>query len=107
LSLAAMATAVGFLSFLPTDYRGLSDLGLVAGVGMLIAFMTSITVLSALIAGFKPPAEPRRRGFAVLEPIDGFMLRHRLPIVFLPARATLVLVMARRGGPPRLGRPRT
>src|SRR5205814_2956502 len=27
LSLAAMATAAGFLSFLPTDYKGISELG--------------------------------------------------------------------------------
>ena len=46
--LAAGATAAGFLSFLPTDYRGVSELGLIAGLGMLIAFATSITVLPAL-----------------------------------------------------------
>src|SRR6202035_4781818 len=40
---AAAATAAGFLSFLPTDYRGLSELGLIAGLGMVIAFLTSIT----------------------------------------------------------------
>jgi len=33
LSLAAMATAAGFLSFLPTDYKGVSELGKIAGVG--------------------------------------------------------------------------
>jgi len=49
LSLAAMATAAGFLSFLPTDYKGISELGAIAGVGMLIAFTSSITVLPALL----------------------------------------------------------
>ena len=34
LSLAAMATAAGFLSFLPTDYKGISELGKIAGAGM-------------------------------------------------------------------------
>src|SRR5262249_37417662 len=43
LTLAAAATAAGFLSFLPTDYKGLSELGLLAGLGMIIAFATSIT----------------------------------------------------------------
>ena len=37
LTLAAVATAVGFSSFLPTDYRGLSELGQIAGIGMIIA----------------------------------------------------------------------
>nr|WP_244484974.1 MMPL family transporter [Bradyrhizobium tropiciagri] len=43
LSLAAMATAAGFLCFLPTDYKGISELGKIAGAGMLVAFITSIT----------------------------------------------------------------
>jgi hopanoid biosynthesis associated RND transporter like protein HpnN len=44
LALAAVATAVGFFSFLPTDYRGLSELGEIGGFGMLIAFTCAITV---------------------------------------------------------------
>jgi uncharacterized protein len=36
LSLAAMATAAGFLCFLPTDYQGISELGKIAGAGMLV-----------------------------------------------------------------------
>ena len=49
LTLAAAAVAAGFLSFLPTDYRGVSELGQIAGVGMLIAYLTSITLLPALL----------------------------------------------------------
>ena len=37
---------------LPTDYRGVSELGLIAGTGMIIAFFTSITVLPALADAF-------------------------------------------------------
>ena len=47
LSLAAAATAVGFFAFLPTSYRGLSELGLIAGCGMLVAFACSITLVPA------------------------------------------------------------
>ena len=39
LATAAGSTALGFLAFIPTDYRGVSELGLIAGIGMLIAFM--------------------------------------------------------------------
>src|SRR5205085_2054350 len=39
LTLAATATAAGFLSFLPTDYRGVSELGQIAGMGMLVAYV--------------------------------------------------------------------
>ncbi len=50
LTLAGLATAAGFLSFMPTDYKGVSELGLIAGVGMLIAFFTSVTLLPALLS---------------------------------------------------------
>ncbi len=55
LALAAAGTMVGFFSFLPTDYRGVAELGEIAGVGMLIAFAVTITMLPALIASINPP----------------------------------------------------
>src|ERR1700681_2221038 len=69
LVLAACATAAGFMSFLPTNYRGVSELGLIAGVGMLIAFATSITVLPALLRMTKPPNDARPLGYPMLAPI--------------------------------------
>ena len=57
LTLAALATAAGFLSFTPTDYKGVSELGLIAGVGMLVAYFTSIT----LLPGFVEPAQAAAR----------------------------------------------
>ncbi len=81
LALASVATAVGFCSFLPTDYRGLAELGEIAGVGMLIAFATSVTVLPALLSIMKPPGEPHPIGFAALAPVDRFLERHRAPVV--------------------------
>ena len=81
LTLAAAATAAGFLSFLPTDYKGLSELGLLAGLGMIIAFLTSITVIPALLTLLRPPGEPKEMGFKSLAPVDRFMERHRIPII--------------------------
>jgi hopanoid biosynthesis associated RND transporter like protein HpnN len=81
LTLAALATAAGFLSFMPTDYKGVSELGIIAGVGMLIAFLTSITLLPALLRLLKPPSEPAQLGYAYLAPVDGFLERHRMPIL--------------------------
>jgi predicted RND superfamily exporter protein len=69
------------LLLLPTDYRGLAELGEIAGVGMLIAFATSVTVLPALLAIIKPPGEPHSIGFAALAPADRFLERHRVPVV--------------------------
>jgi uncharacterized protein len=81
LALAAAATAVGFMSFLPTSYRGLSELGQIAGTGMIVAFIISITFLPALLIVLKPPGEPHPIGFKILAPLDPFLLRYRVPIV--------------------------
>jgi uncharacterized protein len=89
LTLAALATAVGFSSFVPTAYRGLSELGQIAGCGMIIAFLSSITLLPALLTVLNPPGEPHPMGFAALSPIDTFLERHRIPVVL----TTLVLVI--------------
>ncbi len=83
LTLAALATAAGFLSFLPTVYKGVSELGLIAGVGMLIAFATSITMLPALLTVLKPPAEPKQLGYSFLAPVDDFLARHRMAILIM------------------------
>ena len=81
LSLAAMATAAGFLSFLPTDYKGISELGEIAGVGMLVAFTTSITVLPAILKLLNPPGEMEPVGYAFLAPLDRFLEDHRVVII--------------------------
>ena len=85
LTLAALATAAGFLSFLPTVYKGVSELGLIAGIGMLIAFATSITLLPALMSVLKPPSEPEQLGYAALAPVDRFLERHRMAILIVTA----------------------
>jgi uncharacterized protein len=90
LSLAAMATAAGFLSFLPTDYKGVSELGEIAGVGMLVAFTSSITVLPALLNLLNPPGEKEPVGYAFLAPLDHFLEKHRVIIV----TGTLLIAVA-------------
>lgn len=81
LTLAAVATAAGFLSFLPTDYKGVSELGKIAGAGMIIAFIAAITVLPALLKIFNPPGEAEPLGFKFLAPVDSFLERHRVGVV--------------------------
>jgi uncharacterized protein len=81
LTLAAAAVAAGFMSFLPTDYRGLSELGQIAGLGMLVAYATSITLLPALLTLFNPPGEPEPLGYRALAPVDDFLQRHRIAVV--------------------------
>ncbi len=49
LALAACGIALGFLAFLPTSYTGVSQLGAIAGFGMLVALGLNLTLLPALI----------------------------------------------------------
>ena len=81
LTLAAAAIAAGFLSFFPTDYKGVSELGQIAGMGMLIAYVTSVTVLPALLTILHPPGEEEAIGYRVLAPVDRFLERHRIPVI--------------------------
>ena len=90
LLLATAATAAGFYSFIPTDYVGIAQLGLIAGTGMFIAFLMAITVLPALVAILGSPEERRPVGFKFLAPADDFMARHRYAIVI----GTLVIAAA-------------
>ena len=89
LALAAAATTAGFYSFLPTDYRGVSQLGLIAGTGMIIAFLASVTLLPALLTLLRPPAERDSVGFSFLAPIDDFIAAHRRAVVI----GTLAVVL--------------
>jgi uncharacterized protein len=77
LTLAATAIAAGFLAFGPTAYYGVSQLGVIAGLGMLIALMLNLTLLPALIALTRPPGAPDRQTDARLTMIDNYVLGHR------------------------------
>lgn len=77
LTLAAVAIAVGFASFMPTDYRGVSELGLIATAGMAITLVLNLTLLPALLAVLKPGGRPRDMGYAWAASLDRFLLRRR------------------------------
>ncbi|WP_295632711.1 MMPL family transporter [Novosphingobium sp.] len=82
LLLAAGAVFLGFGAFLPTAYIGIAELGVIAGIGMIIAFMASITLLPALVM-LAPPAAPRREvGFAALAPVDRWLARRRKAVLW-------------------------
>ncbi|HEY8255994.1 MAG TPA: MMPL family transporter, partial [Rhizomicrobium sp.] len=90
LALAAAATAAGFFSFLPTTYTGVAELGKVAGVGMIIAFLLSITMLPALLMLINPPGEEEDVGFQSLGRLDDFMTAQRKNVVRAAAAAGVV-----------------
>ena len=98
LSLAAGAAAAGFLSFTPTSYRGLAQLGIIAGFGMVVAYVLSLTLLPALIAVFKSPPEPKPLTLPALARADAFLKRHRRWVISI----TILIVLAGLPALPRL-----
>ncbi len=93
LALAAAATAAGFFSFLPTTYTGVAELGLVAGIGMVVAFLLSITMLPALLMLLNPPGEYEDVGFGGLTPVDTFLTAHRRRVITIAAVAGAISVV--------------
>ncbi|WP_460826286.1 MMPL family transporter, partial [Massilia terrae] len=82
-TLAAVATAIGFFAFLPTAYRGVAELGQIAGVGILfVAFPTCFTILPALIAKSHPHAASSMPGYGWLAPVDHLFQRNRTVLLF-------------------------
>jgi len=49
LLVCALTTAVGFYAFIPTDFQGVSELGLISGTGMFFSLFVTLSVLSALL----------------------------------------------------------
>ncbi len=90
LALAAAATAAGFFSFLPTTYTGVAELGKVAGIGMIVAFLLSITMLPAMLMLLNPPGEDEDVGFKSLGRLDDFMTRNRRNVIRVAAVAGVV-----------------
>jgi hypothetical protein len=78
---AAVATAAGLLAFVPTDFRGVAELGIIAGVGMLIAFACTIGFLPAALAVCRPHGEAQAIGFAWGEPLERGLFRVRIPVL--------------------------
>ena len=93
LILAAVAIASGFLAFAPTDYLGVSQLGVIAGIGMLLAVALNLTLLPTLIRVLRPPAADTRAADAKLERLDRIILSHRRLVLGMALAAAAVSLM--------------
>jgi hopanoid biosynthesis associated RND transporter like protein HpnN len=52
LVLCTLTTSIGFFVFVPTEYAGVAELGLIAGTGMLIILFLTMTMFPALISSW-------------------------------------------------------
>jgi len=84
IGLAALATACGFLAFAPTSFSGMAELGIIAGVGMLLALLCTLTILPALLSLLARRVSSRRDAAlpgGVLA--DAWLARHRRPVLIV------------------------
>ena len=79
--IAALATAAGFLAFVPTAFAGVAELGLIAGAGMIMAFICTLGFLPAAITVFRPRGESAEVGFAFAARIDPIIAHRRLAVL--------------------------
>ncbi len=90
LALAAAAVTLGFLAFLPTNYVGVSELGVIAGAGMVFALLLTLTLLPALLALLKPRAQALEVGWRAMAPVDRYLIEHRRTVLGAFVVATLI-----------------
>jgi hopanoid biosynthesis associated RND transporter like protein HpnN len=81
LLLAAGAIFLGFAAFLPTAYVGIAELGIIAGIGMIVTLALSLTVLPALVMVLGAGRPGHDVGLLMLAPLDGWMARHRRAVL--------------------------
>jgi hopanoid biosynthesis associated RND transporter like protein HpnN len=61
LILCAVTTSIGFFAFFPTSFTGVSELGIISGVGMYISLLANLVMLPALLRLLPPWLEPAPR----------------------------------------------
>lgn len=82
LLLAAAAIFLGFAAFLPTAYVGIAELGLIAGAGMVVTLVLSLTLLPALVRVLGAGRAHRDVGMAALAPVDRWLERRRAAVLW-------------------------
>ncbi len=92
LALCAITTAAGFFAFIPTAYTGVSELGIIAGVGILISLLITLTALPALLKVFPLQYSPPAAAAEGLFPdwVYHFPMRHAVLVKW----TTLALILA-------------
>ncbi|WP_069472222.1 efflux RND transporter permease subunit [Candidatus Marithrix sp. Canyon 246] len=91
--LTSVTTAIGFLSMNFSDVPPFHDLGNIVAMGVIIAFILSVTVLPALIAilPFKPKPETTNTVHA-MDRLGEFVVKRRKPLMWTMAGTIILLI---------------
>ncbi|CAN5294775.1 MMPL family transporter [soil metagenome] len=92
LTLAAAAVTLGFIAFLPTSYIGVSELGVIAGAGMVVALLLTLTLLPALLVIFKPARQSLEVGWRAMAPVDRYLVEKRKTVLWAFVAAVVASV---------------
>ncbi|HEY7689031.1 MAG TPA: hypothetical protein VH835_10070, partial [Dongiaceae bacterium] len=84
----AAATATGFLAFVPTEYVGLAELGIIASAGMAIALVVTLTLMPVLLSLRPLQRRPRRILEAAVTAESG-LRRHAVLVVVVSVAAAI------------------
>lgn len=97
LSLCAVTSALGFLCFVPTDYQGLADLGVIAAGGMFIAAFLTFTLMPALFGWWRGAGVTRNLGRGQISNglVRGLIHRRVAVVSFVLVASVLVGISAR------------
>ncbi|HEX2238522.1 MAG TPA: MMPL family transporter [Gammaproteobacteria bacterium] len=83
LTLAATAAAISFLSFVPTHYTGVAELGIISAAGMLIALAANMTVLPAMLNVTPGRIVALNKGSDGSQALGFSLTRHRRAIIWI------------------------
>jgi hypothetical protein len=97
LMLCALTTSIGLYAFIPTDYQGISELGLLAGTSLFICLFVTLTVLPVILKVLPAPAlhdlhgeQPGASHFSLV--LAEFTLHHAKLISAITALAAVVAI---------------
>jgi len=96
LFLCAVTTAIGFFAFLPTDFKGVAQLGLISGSGIFISLVITMTLLPALL-GIMPFTSSGQSSLKEISPrarrITAIPFTYARSIRIIAVLATIVLTV--------------
>ena len=92
---AAMAAGLSYGSLMITDFRGFNQFGVIGGIGMLLCWIATFTVLPALLVGLdrrgwlKAENKPLKES-AFVGPVADLVLKYPKPVVLVTLASVLV-----------------
>jgi hopanoid biosynthesis associated RND transporter like protein HpnN len=90
LAACTITNAIGFYAFIPTDYSGVAELGIISGTGMIISLFVTLTIGPALLRYFpKRPSRARIQTISVGRVLELSLKWHKLTYAL-----TLILAVA-------------